>query len=682
MGFHVGVDVGGTFTDLFAIEDEGGTIVVEKADTSEDAIGGVLAALKTSGISPETIESFVFGSTLATNAVVEGKTEPVAFLGTAGFTDTLEIRRLWREHLFGWRWDRPPALVPHNRRYGIRGRIDWRGREIEALDLSSLDGTVAAIRQGGIRTIAVSLLFSFLNSGHELAVRARIKQIAPDIDVILSHEIDPEIGEYERASTTIIAASVSPLVHRLTGHLEAELTDLGIPVVPQMIKSNGGIMSVASARAKPLEVLRSGPAGGVASLHGLSQERGLPNLIGIDIGGTTADVSVITDGNVTYTQQSNLAWDIPMRASFADVRSVGAGGGSIARVDLANHFHVGPESAGSSPGPVCYGRGGDKPTVTDAALVAGLIDPARFLGGRMHVDSHAAREVIEKKVARPLSIPVERAASGTIHLATVRMAQLINEMTVQVGLDPRDYVLVGFGGAGPLFVASLMQETQARHAIVPRFPAVWSAFGGLFADVVHDYARSHVTDLEGLDLEAINGISEELIALAKVDLARDGAALEAAEFRFSFDVRYSGQSHELVIPVKRGPPFDRESLLRVERDFEDQHERTFAHRRPEEPRQLIALRLTVRLPRHLARPTSGLAATPDGSTEARRRSVWFHESPGPIETRIVDRDELASGTVLEGPVIVEEDQNNTVVPPDLTLTVNDTGDLVIERSAS
>jgi N-methylhydantoinase A len=300
----------------------------------------------------------------------------------------------------------------------------------------------------------------------------------------------------------------------------------------------------------------------------------------------------------------------------------------------------------------------------------------------MHVDSRAARNAIEKKVAQPLSIPIEIAASGTIHLATVRMAQLINEMTVQVGLDPRDYALVGFGGAGPLFVASLMQETQARHAIVPSYPAVWSAFGGLFADVVHDYARSYVADFDGLNLEAVNGIAEELIALANADLARDGTTAGDAEFRFSCDVRYSGQSHELVIPVSDLPPFDREAMRRAERDFEDLHERTFAHRRPEEPRQLIALRLNVRLSRHLARPTNSIAAAPAGSSEWRSRLVWFHESSDALETRIVDRDHLGNDTVLEGPVIVEEDQSNTVVPPGLILTVSDDGDLIIRRSAS
>ena len=681
MSYHIGVDVGGTFTDLFAIDDRSGAIAVEKTDTTEDAVGGVLAALEASGIPPAEVRSFVFGSTLATNAVVEGKTAPVAFLGTEGFTDTLEIRRLWREHLFGWQWDRPPALVPHDRRYGIRGRIDRLGKEMAPLDRASIDAAIEAMRRRGIDVAAVSLLFSFLDPKHETAVRDRIREVAPEISVVLSHEVNPEIGEYERASTTVIAAAVSPLVNKLMGELERGLDGAGVGAVPQVIKSNGGIMSAASARAKPLEVLRSGPAGGVASLARLAVERDLPNLIGIDIGGTTADVSVITEAKVTYTQKTDIAWDIPIRAGFADVRSVGAGGGSIARLDVAGRLHVGPQSAGSHPGPVCYGRGGTEPTVTDAALVAGLIDPERFLGGRMRIDAAAARRAVDEKIARGLDLPVERAASGIIRLAAARMAQLIGEMTVQVGLDPRDYTLVGFGGAGPLFVAALMQETQADHAIVPRFPAVWSAFGGLFADIVHDYARSYIANFSALEPGAIDEVAGSLAALARQDLERDGANQGDAEFVFAFDVRYSGQSHELTVPVVGGPPFDREVLRRVERDFEDLHERTFAHRRPEEPRQLITVRLNVRLPRRLATPRAAAGAGTADPAAPRHRPVWFHEIEQVAEATVVDRAALAAGAVLEGPAIVEEDQSNTVVPPGLRLSAHASGDLIIERSA-
>ncbi len=678
MSFHVGVDVGGTFTDLFAVDADTGAVVVEKADTTEDAVSGVLEALARSAIPPGDIRSFVFGSTLATNALVEGKTDPVAFVGTEGFTDVLEIRRLWREHLFGWRWERPKALVPHCLRFGVPGRIDWQGEEMEPLDLGAVDRTVTKIRRRGIRSVAVSLLFSFMNPAHERQVKARFAELAPDLIVVLSCDVNPEIKEYERASTSVVAAALSPLVDRLLQDLETRLAEAGVPVAPQVIKSNGGIMSSASARAKPLEIMRSGPAGGVASALRLSRELGEPNLIGIDIGGTTADVSVITDGAVTYARQAHLAWDIPIRVGMADVRSVGAGGGSIAWIDAATRLHVGPQSAGSMPGPVCYRRGGEEPTVTDAALVAGLIDPNRFLGGRMKVDAEAGREAIERRVARPLSLSVEAAASGIYKLTTARMAQLIGEMTVQVGLDPRDYALVGFGGAGPLFVATLAEEIEATHAIVPRYPAVWSAFGGLFADIVHDYAQSHFAKVADLDPATLNAIADALAGLARQDLERDELTGAEAEFHYACDLRYAGQSHEITVPIKGQPPLDQRLMREVEREFEDLHEKTYAHRRPEDPRELITVRLLVRVPRRLAVPEPDLVEDSADRSPPGTRPVWFHGYDRAVETKVVDRDVLPAGFRIEGPAIVEEDQSNTVVPPGMRLGVNDRGELIME----
>ena len=352
MSYHVSVDVGGTFTDLFAVDAEAGSVIVQKADTSEDAVGGVLAVLEQGGIPLERVEDFVVGTTLATNALVEGRTAAVAFLGTRGFTDNLEIRRVWRAHLFGWRWERPKPLVTHALRFGIGGRIDWQGKEIEPLVRDDVDTAVAEMRPRGVTTAAVSLLFSFINPEHERRVMARIAELAPEIRVVLSSDVNPEIKEYERASTTVIAAAITPLVERLLADLEARLRESGVRVPLKVVKSNGGVMSFASARTKPWEILRSGPAGGVASALRLSRARAIPNLIAVDIGGTTADVSVVINGEITYTQQADLAWDVPVRVNMADVRSVGAGGGSIAWMDRAARLHVGPRSAGAKPGPV------------------------------------------------------------------------------------------------------------------------------------------------------------------------------------------------------------------------------------------------------------------------------------------------------------------------------------------
>lgn len=678
MTFHIGVDVGGTFTDLFALNSETGEVISEKADTTKDVVSGVLSALDQSRIEPSRVKSFVFGSTIATNALVERTMAPVAFLGTHGFTDILETRRLWREHLFGWKWDRPRSLVMSDLRFGIRGRIDWQGREIEPLDLAAVEDAVRRIERRGIRSIAVSFLFSFLNPAHEIAVRERILEISPDMKVTLSHEVNPEIKEYERASSTVIAAGLNPLIDQVLRSLEDRLSGHGIGVSPQVIKSNGGIMSTVTARRKPLELARSGPAGGVAAATRLSRELGKANVITVDIGGTTADVAVVTEGEAVYTQSSDLDWDIPIRVAMADVRSVGAGGGSIAYLDAAKGLHAGPRSAGASPGPVCYGRGGTEPTVTDAAVVAGLVDPDRFLGGRMKIDVAAAARAIGDRIAEPLSLSVQEAASGIVHLAAMRMAQLINEMTVQVGLDPRDYHLVGFGGAGPIFTAFLAEEISAKGAIVPHHPAVWSAFGGLFADVLHDYSCSRIELLRSVSADDMAAIAADLRASARADLLADGLDPETASYEYSLDLRYSGQSHELNVPVDLSGGLTRDAVAIIEEDFEARHEQVFAHRRASDPLQLVTVRLLVRVSRDLALPTWSSAANGGQAAEAPTRAVWFHGHSEAVETRIFDRFRLAAGETIDGPAVVEEDQSNTVVPPGMSLRVSDRGYLVIE----
>jgi N-methylhydantoinase A/oxoprolinase/acetone carboxylase beta subunit len=679
MTFHVCVDVGGTFTDLFALEMPSGAVVTFKAPTTADGVGGVIDALDGAGIAAADVATLVFGSTRATNAVAEGRLAPVAFVATEGFSDTLEIRRLWREHLFGWQWERPRALVPGDLRFGVRGRIDREGRAIEPLDEAAVTAFAETLRRRGIESVAVSLLFSFLDPGHERRVKALLTAAQPGLRVFLSSDVNPEIRDYERGSTTVVAAALSPIVDAMLGTLEQRLAAHGVPAVPQVIKSNGGIMSASSARAKPLEILRSGPAGGVASLARFAEATGRPNLIGIDIGGTTADVSVITDGAVAYTQQAYLAWDIPVRVAMADVRSVGAGGGSIAWIDPAGRLHVGPRSAGALPGPACYGRGGSEPTVTDAAVVARHIDPARFLGGRMALDIGAARRSIETRIAGPLGLGLDEAASGILHLVTARMAQLIGEMTVQVGLDPRDYALVGFGGAGPLFVAALAEEVEAAEAIVPTHPAVWSAVGGLFADGLHDYARTVVGAASSLPVARLDEAGRQLAALARDDLEREARLVPEATFAYALDLRYAGQSHELTVPLAGAPPWDRAALAAAEAAFEDLHERTYAHRRPEDAREVTTLRLRVCVPRGLAVPRPG--ATPPGAARAEtRRTASFHGHGHAVMATVHDRSALRANQTIAGPAFVEEDQSVTVVPPGFTLTATGAGYLRIART--
>ncbi len=678
MGIHVGIDVGGTFTDLFAVNSEDGSIRIEKTNTSPDAVSGVVEAIKQCGIEASSIASLVFGSTIATNALVQHSLEPVAYLGTAGFTDVLEIRRLWREHLFGWKWDRPKSLVASDLRFGIPGRINWKGLEIEPLDSAAIDQAIEDIKRRGLKAVAVSYLFSFLNPDHEIRTYERFATLAPDINVTLSHLVNPEIKEYERASTTVVAASLSPIVERLMDDLVAGLKDHGVPVPPQVIKSNGGIMSARVAKAKPLEIVRSGPAGGVASALRLAKDVGLANLITLDIGGTTADVAVISDGEISYSEQANIGWDIPIRNAMADVRSIGAGGGSIAFLDKAKRIHVGPRSAGAVPGPACYYRGGVEPTVTDAALIAGLIDAERFLGGKMTINRDAAVLAMVQTVAGPLDMDLAEATSGVIHLITMRMAQLINEMTMQKGLDPRLYHLVGFGGAGPLFAATLAEEIEAQGAIVPPYPAVWSACGGLYADVVHDYARSHLSMLRDLTEAHVMAILRDLSDAAARDLAIDGFSLESARISNFFDIRYAGQSHHIRVPVDLTNGLNHSTLGAVEKQFEGLHQKSFGHTRPGEAQQLVTIRSVYRVPRSLPVARTPMTGSSSAATPGTRQ-VFFHGYRAAMEVAVHDRSGLSPGVQIDGPAIVEEDQTNTVVPPNMRLTVMDGGEILISR---
>jgi N-methylhydantoinase A/oxoprolinase/acetone carboxylase beta subunit len=677
MAFHVGVDVGGTFTDLFAVNDVTGEVVIEKADTTPDAVTGVLDAIRIGRIPPQDVSTFVFGSTIATNALAERKFSAVAFLGTAGFTDTLEIRRVWREHLFGWHWYRPKALVGHDLRFGVRGRINWKGDEIEPLHLDDVDAALDVMQRRGVKVAAVSLLFSFLNTSHERAIKRHIERKAPNIKVVLSSMVNPEIKDYERASTTVVAAVLSPLVADVLSTLETRLAARGVRATLQVIKSNGGIMSAESAIAKPLEMVRSGPAGGVASALRFARESGASNLICVDIGGTTADVSVVTDGDVKFAQSADLEWDIPLRVSMADVRSIGAGGGSIAMLDAAGRLTVGPLSAGAWPGPACYGRGGEKPTVTDAAIVAGHLDPKHFLGGRMKIDPSKARTAVEKYIAGPLGVGVEEAACGVLRMAGVRMAQLIDEMTVRVGLDPRDYAVVGFGGAGALFLGALVQETEAQAGIVPPNPAVWSAFGGLFADIVHDYAKSFLADIATLDVNALNRASEELILLAHADLTTDRVQPDQAEQRIALDLRYEGQSHEITVGLPGSPPFTRVQLAEARQRFDEMHDRMFAHRRVD-PCHVVTIRLSARVRRNLRLPAPVLPQSGSRAKES-RSSIWFHGHNGPLQARVVERHTMPIGYQLDGPAIVIETQTHCVIPPGMRAVVGSLGELRLKR---
>jgi N-methylhydantoinase A len=666
VGSIVGVDVGGTFTDVFVYDVDGATRSA-KAPSTPDVIDGVLAAL-VQVVEPSAVTTLSLGSTIATNALVERRLARVGLLTTKGFRDTLDIRRLWRPMLFGHGWNRPVALVPRQMRLEAAGRIDWRGRELESLAEDEVHAAARHFAACDVEAVAVAFLFSYLNASHERRAAEILSQQLDEVPILLSSEVNPERSEYERTSTTVIAAGLAPVVDRALSAVETRLTDAGLACSPRVMKSNGGVMSMSAARKRPVELVKSGPAGGAAAGVFLASRLGTPNLILIDIGGTTADASLIVDGQAARADQDSIEWDIPVRVPVVDIRSIGSGGGSIAHIDQAGAMRVGPRSAGARPGPVCYGQGGTEPTVTDAALVAGWIDPHYFLGGAIKLDAAAAKEALSP-IAEVLNYSVRRAAAAVLHMATVEMATLIRKITVERGLDPRSFTLVAFGGAGPLFIGTLLEELEIDEGIVPREAATLSAMGGAFADVVFDYRRSELALVTDVEPRKLHRLFDQLIETARADLSAEGVTDPTVST--SVDLRYAGQWHEIETPI------DTEGDLQTAAGwFEKAHEELWGHRRKEDPIELTGLRV-----RAIARSPK----PPTPSAPQRRTHVakgWRHvcSFPGTEgNAAIFERDDLSREFSVSGPVIVEEPTTTTVVLDSQRVGVNAHGDLVVRR---
>jgi N-methylhydantoinase A/oxoprolinase/acetone carboxylase beta subunit len=662
----VGIDVGGTFTDVYAF-DAGGATRAAKAPSTPDVVGGVLAALWQVA-APGEIDALAFGSTIATNALIERRLATVGLLTTQGFRDSLDIRRLWRPDLFGHTWNRPPGIVPRRLRLEAAGRIDWRGREIEPLDEGHVYNAAERFATQGVQAVAVVFLFSYLNAAHERRAAEILEQRLGDIPILLSCDVDPERNEYERSSTTAIAAGLAPIVDRALSAVQTQLNDAGVRCEPRVMKSNGGVMSIRAARSRPIELVKSGPAGGASAGALLAARLGEPNLILIDIGGTTADASLIVDGRPARAGEDALEWDMPIRVPVVDIRSVGAGGGSIAALDVAGALRVGPRSAGAVPGPVAYARGGTEPTVTDAALTCGLIDPSYFLGGKIKLDGHGARASLEP-IAEGLGYPVERAAAAVVHMATVEMAALVRKITVDRGLDPRDFSLVAFGGAGPLFVGALLDELGMHRGIVPPGASTLSAMGGAFADLTFDYRRTLLGPVDQIAGEALERELAELLARARADLATEGR--DDITLTASVDLRYSGQWHEIEVELD-----SRHDLGDAARRFEDAHDRLWGHRRSEDAVELTGVR--VRASAHVPKPPAPVLDRHSNWAPKDHRVATFFGA-GSVELAVLERDGLGAGVSIEGPIIVEEPQTTTIVPAGQRLEVDAHANLVVVR---
>ena len=676
---RIGIDIGGTFTDLQVLDARNGIVASHKvattpADPSIGLMEGVHEAARRFGFALDDVGYLLHGTTIATNAVLERKFPRGALVSTAGFEDVLEITRHARREVYSVRPRTFPVLVPRDRRLGLDERVSASGAVERAPSRAALEALASRLRALDVPTVAVALLNAYVNPAHERAVRDHLAEALPGIDVSISSDVSPEIREYERSSTTVLNALLMPVVKAYLERLSRRMAEERFAPRLLLVQSNGRVCTPETAAREPVRLLLSGPSGGaLAALH-LSRALGEKALVGVDMGGTSYDVSVVREDRIDLVNQGEID-RLPVRVPMVEIRTIGAGGGSIARVDAGRRLAVGPESAGARPGPACYGHGGTEPTVTDANLALGRLDPAFFLGGRMKLDLEGARRALEARVAAPLGLGVEQAAGGILTMTNANLAAAIRLSLFEKGLDPRDFALLSFGGAGSLHALQVAEELGMRRVVFPVDASTLSAWGILHSDLGHDFARSRVMPAEAGSLPAIRAMAEELVATGHDRLAQDGIAEGDRELAFSADLRYRGQAFELTVPWRVAAP-EAADLERLVADFHDAHRQRFSYSNPGDAVELVTLRLAAigRLDRPPTRKPPGGARA---AVQAGTRRVWIDGSWR--DAAVWKREDLAPGQACSGPAIVEEAYTTALVVPGWSVAATAEGHLVATR---
>ena len=663
-GWQVGVDVGGTFTDVVAVNRNGSDTRIAKVPSrSDDRVAGLLAALRAVDLAWTDVDDLIHGTTLVTNAIIEDDLAEVALIATRGFSDTLAIGRQHRRHLY--RLDLPPKLtpqVPAGLRFEVNERLDHQGHVLEPLDSNSIDEAIRRIDESGAAAVAVSLMHSYANSTHEEALGERLRERFPF--VALSNRVNPEAREYERTATTALAAGVMPLAATYLDRLDAAK-----PVGSRLhlFHSAGGMASPDALRELPLGLAASGPAAGVAAAGRIARELGVDHAISFDMGGTTTDVCLVFDGKGQISADRSLGGR-PLRQPMIAVESIGAGGGSVARLDHGV-LAVGPESAGADPGPACYARGGDRPTVSDANLVLGYMDPDRIIGGDIRLDAEAARAAIEP-LASAMGMTVEEAALGVVRVTNSAMLRALRRVTVERGIDGRQCTLLAFGGAGPMHAVELARAFSIATVIVPAHSSVFSALGCVSAEMSYAQQRTLRMAMDEWNAPVLEQARRELRSRLAAPLVAAGYAESEVKVEEVAAVRYRGQSYAIEID---DAPLD--DPARLDREFLDRHRALYGFA-TEEPWELMSIRLRVSTPRTNGglRPTS-----PRASGEPIRESTLpcTFDARSPTATPRYARSGLVAGHRLAGPVVVEDAWSTVVVPPGATLTTDEAGHLHI-----
>ena len=689
--YRLGVDIGGTFTDATLVDEVTGEVRIGKVPTTpDDPADGFMAAvqqvLSGAGVAPAAVRYVVHSTTVATNAIIEGTVAPTGFITTAGFRDLLEIARQVRPTLYDLRFEKPPPLVPRHRCFGVPERLDARGQVLTPLDEAAVRSAAAALREAGVAAVAVCFLHAYANPAHEQRAGAIVREVFPAAVVSLSAEVAPEFREYLRASTTVINAAVQPIVATYLRTIEARLRAAGLTAELLVMQSSGGVYTFAAARERPVFMVESGPAAGVVAAAYLGTTLGYRDVISFDMGGTTAKAGLVQDGRPRVTKDyevgaaaragsgSGRGSGYPIRTPVIDLVEIGAGGGSIAWVDSGGALRVGPRSAGADPGPACYGRGGVEPTITDANLVLGRLNPEAILGGALALNVERARRAIEEQCARRLGLDVVTVAHGIVEIANAAMVGALRLVSVQRGYDPRDFVLIAFGGAGPVHANRLAAELAIPVTLIPMSPGTTSALGLLVTDLEHEYAVTLLARLDGLDVGAVEAAFERLATEGRAALRREGVPPAEMAFRRGADLRYVGQSYELTVPLPDGE-FGPDQLVWVRDAFHAAHERAYGFSAPDEPVELVNLRLTA--VGAIAKPRLRELAPGQDAAVARTatRSVYFAERGGYVDCPIYDRYRLGAGAVVAGPAIVEEFDSTSVIHPGYQARVDRYGNL-------
>jgi len=686
MVWFVGVDVGGTFTDFYAFDENHAAICVHKRpSTPENPATAILAGLddlaRDQGVTPTDISRFAHGTTVATNALIQRRGAKVALITTEGFRDLLEIGRQIRPKMYDLKADEPPPLVPREHRFEVSERVGADGKVVTNLTDREIDDAIDKIRESGAEACAVGLLFAFLNADHEKRIAAAIKAALPDVHISLSSGVQPEFREYERLSTTVLNAYLQPAVARYMESLKTGLVERAPVAAIGINQSSGGLMSVERAGEFPIRTALSGPAAGVVGAVHIAQLAGYDDVITLDMGGTSADVALIQGGKAGISFDQRVA-DFPVRLPMVDVNTIGAGGGSIAWFDRDGLLKVGPASAGADPGPACYGLGGTEPTVSDANLVLGRLSPRGLLDGKMALDADLSRNAFSA-ISAQLGFSVERTAHGVLGIVVANMVRAIRAVSVERGHDPRAFALMALGGAGPLHAVDVARILGISTVIIPPAPGILCAQGLVVSDLKEDFVTSDRIQVEDNNLETISSHVSTLIDRAKAWFEDESISEAQSWLELHFDMRYVGQNFELAVPVGETDKPSQDQFTIVAEKLMDAfyaaHEQAYGYFNPHDPAEVVNLRLTAwgRLKRPEIEPGTLSDESPAASGS---QSVHF-AADGAVEAQVYHRDALIPGHRIAGPAVVEQLDTTVLIYPGDTARVDEALNLIIELSA-